>query len=108
MLTPPNHGSFVATRTAKLFGYFLSGCELTTEHDSLVNSLADPANVEIGVIAAEQDVLVSLESTRLGVPHEHITCLHSAVLFRQDSANHIHSFLKTAISRRFTRIPKLQ
>ena len=98
MLTPPNHGSFVATRTAKLFGYFFRPvAELTTEHDSLVNSLADPANVEIGVIAAEQDVLVSLESTRLGVPHEHITlpCLHSAVLFRQDSANHIHSFLKT-------------
>ena len=98
MLTPPNRGSFVATRTAKLFGHFFRPvAELTTQQDSLVNSLADPVDVEIGVIAAEQDVLVSLESTRLGVPHEHITlpCLHSAVLFRQDAANHIHSFLKT-------------
>ena len=98
MLTPPNRGSFVATRTAKLFGHlFRPVAELTTQQDSLVNSLADPVDVEIGVIAAEQDVLVSLESTRLGVPHEHITlpCLHSAVLFRQDAANHIHSFLKT-------------
>ena len=98
MLTPPNRGSFVATRTAKLFGHFFRPvAELTTQQDSLVNSLADPVDVEIGVIAAEQDVLVSLESTRLGVPHEHITlpCLHSAVLFRQDAANQIHSFLKT-------------
>jgi len=98
MLTPPNRGSFVATKTAKLFGHFFRPvAELTTKQDSLVNSLADPANVEIGVIAAEQDALVSLESTRLSVPHEHITlpCLHSAVLFRQDAANHIHSFLKT-------------
>ena len=98
MLTPPNRGSFVATWMAKLFGrLFRPVAELTTEHDSLVNSLADPAHVEIGVIAAEQDALVSLESTRLGVPHEHITlpCLHSAVLFRRDAAHHIHSFLKT-------------
>ena len=98
MLTPPNRGSFVATRTAKLFGrLFRPVAELTTEHDSLVNSLADPEHVEIGIIAAEQDALVSLESTRLGVPHEHITlpCLHSAVLFRRDAASHIHSFLKT-------------
>jgi len=61
MLTPPNRGSFVATRTAKLFGHFFRPvAELTTEQDSLVNSLADPANVEIGVIAAKQDALVSL------------------------------------------------
>ncbi|MEO2040287.1 MAG: alpha/beta fold hydrolase [Pirellulales bacterium] len=102
MLTPPNRGSFVATRTAKVFGrFFRPVAELTTEQDSLVNSLADPADVEIGVIAAEQDALVSLESTRLGVPHEHVTlpCLHSAVLFRQDAANLIHSFLDTGSFR---------
>ena len=102
MLTPPNRGSFVATRTAKVFGHFFRPvAELTTEQDSLVNSLADPADVEIGVIAAEQDALVSLESTRLGVPHEHVTlpCLHSAVLFRQDAANLIHSFLDTGSFR---------
>jgi len=102
MLTPPNRGSFVATKTAKLFGrFFRPVAELTTEKNSLVNSLDDPSDVEVGIIAAEQDALVSLESTRLEVPHEHVTlpCLHSAVLFREDAANLIHSFLKNGTFR---------
>ena len=97
-----NRGSFVATKTAKLFGrFFRPVAELTTEKNSLVNSLDDPSDVEVGIIAAEQDALVSLESTRLEVPHEHITlpCLHSAVLFREDAANLIHSFLKNGTFR---------
>lgn len=98
MLTPPNRGSFVATATASVFGrVFRPVAELTTAPDSLVNSLAEPTNVDIGIIAAEQDTLVSLESTRLRVPHSHITlpCLHSAVLFRRDAAVLADIFLKT-------------
>ena len=98
MLTPPNRGSFVATATAGVFGrVFRPVAELTTAADSLVNSLAEPTHVDIGIIAAEQDALVSLESTRLSVPHSHITlpCLHSAVLFRRDAAALIDTFLKT-------------
>ena len=60
MLTPPNRGSFVATKTAKIFGrFFRPVAELTTEKNSLVNSLEDPSDVEVGVIAAQQDTLVS-------------------------------------------------
>lgn len=98
MLTPPNRGSFVATRTVGLFGrIFPPVAELTTAPNSLVNSLADPTNVELGVIAAANDALVDLESTRLQVPHEHVTlpCLHSAVLFRRDTATLVDSFLRT-------------
>jgi len=98
MLTPPNRGSFIATRTVGVFGrLFPPVAELTTKPDSLVNSLADPAGVEVGVIAAAQDALVELESTRLGIPHEHITlpCLHSAVLFRKDTAQLVDAFLRT-------------
>ena len=98
MLTPPNRGSFVATATAGVFGrVFRPVAELTTAPDSLVNSLAEPTHVDIGIIAAEQDALVSLESTRLSVPHSHITlpCLHSAVLFRRDAAALTDTFLKT-------------
>jgi len=102
MLTPPNRGSFVATKTVRIFGrLFPPVAELTTNPDSLVNTLADPADVEVGVIAAARDTLVDLESTRLRIPHEHVTlpCLHSAVLFRQDTATLIDEFLKTG---RFT------
>lgn len=98
MLTPPNRGSFVATKTVGIFGrLFPPVAELTTAPDSLVNTLADPAGVEVGVIAAAQDALVELESTRLGTPHEHVTlpCLHSAVLFRQDTVDLVDAFLRT-------------
>jgi pimeloyl-ACP methyl ester carboxylesterase len=98
MLTPPNQGSFVATQTVGIFGrLFPPVAELTTNPDSLVNTLADPDGVEVGVIAAAHDALVEIESTRLRIPHEHITlpCLHSAVLFRKDTAEFVNSFLTT-------------
>ena len=98
MLTPPNRGSFVATKTVGIFGrLFPPVAELATTPDSLVNKLADPAGVDVGIIAAAKDALVDLESTRLGIPHEHITlpCLHSAVLFRKDAADLVDAFLKT-------------
>ena len=98
MLTPPNRGSFVATAMPGIVGrIFRPVAELTTAPNSLVNSLADPDNVDVGIIAAAQDTLVSLDSTRLETPHEHITlpCLHSAVLFRRDAAKFTDAFLRT-------------
>jgi len=98
MLTPPNRGSFVATRTVGLFGrLFPPVAELTTAPDSLVNSLAQPTGMQISVIASRHDALVDLEATRLEVPHEHVTlpCLHSAVLFRRDTAALVDAFLRT-------------
>jgi pimeloyl-ACP methyl ester carboxylesterase len=82
MLAPPNRGSFVATA-----------------ENSFVNSLSMPSNLEIGVIAANRDALVSLESTRPAVPHAHITlpCRHSSLLFRRDCADLVAIFLQTGL-----------
>lgn len=98
MLAPPNRGSFVATATAGLFGrIFKPIAELKTGEGSLVNSIPQPEGIDIGVIAAGRDALVSLDATRLDVPHEHVTlpCLHSSLLFRRDAARLIAVFLET-------------
>lgn len=97
MLAPPNRGSFVATAAAASFGRFLRPvAELSTAPDSLVNSLPMPTDVEIGVIAAEWDALVSQESTRPAVPHAHCTVptFHSGLLFRKDAADLVVAFLR--------------
>lgn len=98
MLAPPNRGSFVATAAVGAFGgLFRPVAELTTAPDSLVNNLAAPAGVEIGVIAAGHDALVAPASTDPGVPHDHVTipCLHSSLLFRRDAADLVADFLAT-------------
>jgi len=97
MLAPPNRGSFVATRTAGLMGgLFRPVAELTTHPDSLVNTLDEPQGIDIGVIAAGLDQLVTLESTRLAVPHQHVVlrCMHSSLLFRRDAAALTAQFLE--------------
>lgn len=98
MLAPPNRGSFVATRAAGTFGRVLRPvAELSTEPDSLVNALPMPRDIEIGVIAAEWDALVSDESTRPDAPHAHATLptFHSGLLFRRDAADYVAAFLST-------------
>ncbi|MGA0040604.1 MAG: esterase/lipase family protein [Pirellulales bacterium] len=98
MLAPPNRGSFVATATAGLMGSVLRPvAELTTHPESLVNRLPEPQGVEIGVIAAGRDQLVSLDSTRLSMPHHHavLPCMHSSLLFRRDAAALTAQFLET-------------
>jgi hypothetical protein len=51
--------------------------------------------VEIGVIAAANDALVSEESTHPAVPHEHVTLptWHTGLLFRRDTAELVADFL---------------
>jgi pimeloyl-ACP methyl ester carboxylesterase len=98
MLAPPNRGSFVADRLAAAVGpLFQPVIELTTSADSLVNSLAMPGDVDLGVIAASRDALVATDSTRPAVPHAHVTlpCLHSSLLFRRDAAQLVAAFLAT-------------
>ena len=98
MLAPPNRGSFVAnSAVGVLGGLFKPVAELTTGPESLVNSLGMPAGIDIGVIAASRDALVSPESTRPNVPHDHVTlpCLHSSLLFRRDAADLVAAFLAT-------------
>lgn len=98
MLAPPNRGSFVAKAAAGTFGRLLRPVvELSTESDSLVNRLPVPEGVEIGVIAAEYDALVTEESTRLDTPHAHVTLptWHTGLLFRRETADLVAGFLET-------------
>lgn len=96
MLAPPNRGSFVATAAADLLGgMFHPVRELSTAEDSLVHSLGMPDGVDVGVIAASRDALVTADSTRPDAPHAHVTlpCLHSSLLFRRDAADLVAGFL---------------
>ena len=97
MLAPPNKGSFVATRIAGTIGrVFKPVAELSTASDSLVNSLPMPEGVDLGVIAAKWDALVSAESTHPNAPHAYATIptFHSGLLFRRDAADLVASFLE--------------
>lgn len=105
MLAPPNRGSFVATRAAGAFGRLLKPvAELSTADDSLVNLLPMPQGVEIGVIAAEYDALVTEDSTRPDVPHAHVTLptWHTGLLFSRETADLTAAFLATG---RFPAVP---
>lgn len=100
MLAPPNRGSFVATATAGTFGRLLRPvAELSTKPDSLVNRLPMPAGIEIGVIAADYDALVSEESTHPDAPHAHVTLptWHTGLLFRHETALLVAGFLAKGI-----------
>lgn len=96
MLAPPNHGSFVATRAVPTFGRFLRPVtELSTACDSLVNQLPTPQDLDIGVIAAQYDALVSEASTHPDVPHTHVTLptWHTGLLFDPATATLVADFL---------------
>lgn len=98
MLAPPNKGSFVATMAAGTIGrVFKPVAELSTAHDSLVNSLPMPEGIDLGVIAAEWDALVSDASTHPNVPHAYaiIPTFHSGLLFRRDAAELAAAFLQS-------------
>lgn len=100
MLAPPNRGSAVATAAESIFGgVFRPVVELTTADTSLVNTLPMPEGLEVGVVAAGMDALVSAESTRPHAPHDHVTvpCLHSSLLFRRDAADLVAGFLAEGV-----------
>ena len=69
--------------------------ELSTSPGSRIHSIGMPESIEVGVIAAGWDQLVSIESTRLPIPHQHVIvpCMHSSLLFRRDVVALICEFL---------------
>ncbi len=98
MLASPNRGSFVATAMARTVGRLLTPiAELATAADSLVNTLPVPPDVEIGVIAAAYDGLMTAESTHPDAPHAHVTLptWHTGLLFRPETADLVAAFLAT-------------
>ena len=96
LLGPPNRGS----PWASVFGPWLRLLcrpidQLAARSGSFVNELGPLDAVEFGVIAAGHDILVPLASTHLAGQRDHriVPCMHSMLLFREDVATMIRSFL---------------
>lgn len=110
MLAPPNHGSRVAAIAAKGFHYLCPALsDISTEPGSLVHQLPEPAAWEVGVIAAQSDWLVSVESTHLSNQRDHIgiDCGHNMILFRAESMRETVYFLRHGqFSSAASRIPQ--
>lgn len=97
MLCPPNRGSQWAT----MFGPLLKPVcqtldQLAARPDSYVNTLPLPEGLEVGIIAAEYDPLVRIDSTFLGSERDHLVwplVTHTGVLFRNGIAEQVAYFL---------------
>ena len=99
MLAPPNRGSRVARILARGLGWACPPLsQLSDEEHSYVNLLPVPSGLQVGVIAAQRDRVVALESTHLPNQRAHVVlpCGHNRMLFRSDVATHIDCFLQTA------------
>jgi pimeloyl-ACP methyl ester carboxylesterase len=97
MLAPPNRGSAVAS----ILGPRLRWCfptidQLADRPDSFVNRLAEPQQLEIGIIAAQADLQVAVASTCLACQRDHIVIggLHSQMLLKSSVAGEIVEFLR--------------
>ncbi len=103
MVAPPNRGSHVATWLAPWLGRICPPLvQLADGDDSFVCRLPLPQVPELGVIAAATDFLVREPSTHLGCETDHITLagLHSAILWRRETAEQVQHFLEHGSFRR--------
>jgi triacylglycerol lipase len=97
MLAPPNQGSHSADRYARWIGRVLKPLpELRTDSASTVRQLPVPANVAIGIIAAERDGKVTVAETRLPGMAQHVSVPggHTFIMFRRDVRDLVHAFLR--------------
>lgn len=99
LLCPPNRGSAVASRLSVTWGRFSRPLVQLCDHPQgfaaqLSTSLT--AEYQVGILAAERDFVVSLESTRLpgATHHRQVPGLHSSMLFRQETADYIIRYLQ--------------
>jgi len=98
MLAPPNAGSPAARFFAKYLSRVIPPLpELSDALDSFVNTLQEPVGVEIGIVAAGQDRVVPLESTRLLCQQDHIILPghHGNLTFYQETSRQVLCFLKS-------------
>jgi pimeloyl-ACP methyl ester carboxylesterase len=103
MLAPPNKGSHMARSLAPLLGrIFPPLVQLSDEQESFVASLPPPARVEIGIIAARNDILVAEPCTHLPTEKEHILLRgrHNSLVWRQETAEQAAAFLTSGAFRR--------
>ncbi len=103
MLAPPNSGSHMARWFSPILGrIFPPLAQLSDEAQSFVASLPPPADLEIGIIAARHDFLVSEPRTHLSSEKEHIILpgMHSSLVWRKETAEQVAAFLRSGEFRR--------
>jgi pimeloyl-ACP methyl ester carboxylesterase len=96
MLAPPNAGSQVARWLAPCLGRICRPLnELSDRPDSFVNRLGFSSGVDVGVISAANDAVVTLRSTQLTGQRDHIVLpgRHGTLPLRGDTARQVCSFL---------------
>ncbi len=99
MLSPPHRGSHVATLVGPYLKWLTNLIdELADREDSYVNRLPRelPDHLQVGVIAAEWDYVLSDMTTHLECEVDHITVpsRHSGLVLRRTAANQIIHFLE--------------
>ncbi len=96
MLSPPNHGSHVASRLAPVLGLICRPLhELSDSADSFVNRLPEPTDIDLGIVAAAHDRVVAAGTTALASQKDHVTvgAGHTSLLFRSEVAQLVERFL---------------
>ena len=96
MLSPPNQGS----RAAKLLSYLVplstTVRQLSNDAKSFVRQMPSPEGLNIGVVAASHDRVVSEASSHLPTEQDYITVYggHNGLLVRPKAARQVVNFLK--------------
>ncbi|MGV3607575.1 MAG: lipase family alpha/beta hydrolase [Planctomycetaceae bacterium] len=96
MLAPPNQGSHVAKHLAPWLGRLVPPLhQLSSDEGSYVTELQVPTGIPVGILAAERDFLVHLESTHLPTENDHMVLpgIHSSICWRKETAKQVAHFL---------------
>lgn len=98
LIAPPNRGSPVSRFFAPLLRPICPAvAELSSRPTSLVHQIGTPAGLEVGIISAGFDLLVPRASTVLDGQADYIclTGTHTSLVFQQNAARQIRTFLAT-------------
>jgi pimeloyl-ACP methyl ester carboxylesterase len=98
MLTPPNQGSNSADRYAPVVSWLLEPIdELRTDSTSTVRQLPGPTGIEVGVIAARKDIVLSVDQTHLEGEREHVVVdgSHTFIMRSEEVHRLTIAFLRT-------------
>lgn len=97
MLAPPNQGSHLARFASKIFGGLCPVLsDLSDQQQSFVNRLGQFPPLEIGVIAASRDWVVSRRCTHLASQADHtiVSGSHVSLPFKAHAAQQVVAFLR--------------
>ena len=95
MITPPNAGSPAAERLSRLLPYSTTVRQISDVEGSFVRDMGSPNGVEIGVVKASYDFVVSESSADLPTQKDRVTVFggHNGLLVRPTAARRVIEFL---------------